>query len=56
MKHNIGDTVKVTDSGSFFFGKVGVVSHFDEELFWNVFVQFQDNTTCNFRHKELEAQ
>ena len=55
MKHSIGDRVRVVDEESFHFGKEGVVSKFDEDLHWNVFVWFSDNTQCNFRHRELEA-
>jgi hypothetical protein len=55
IKHAIGDKVRVIDEDSFHFGLEGVVSRFDEDLHWNVFVWFKDNTQCNFRHRELEA-
>lgn len=53
IKHNIGNKVKVIDEESAWFDNVGFVSHFDEDLHWNVFVRFPNNETCNFRHKEL---
>lgn len=55
IKHNLGQRVRVIDKNSAFFGREGVVSKFNEDLHWNVFVWFEDNTQCNFRHKELEA-
>lgn len=55
IKHKIDDNVRVIDENSFHFGMEGVVSHFNEELYYNVYVRFNDNTKCNFRHKELEA-
>lgn len=54
FKWKIGDAVKVIDNLSFFFGKDGIVDHYNEELFYNVYVRFPDNTKCNFRIKELE--
>lgn len=55
IRHQIGDKVRVIDDGSFYFEKEGVVCHFDEELHYNVFVRFEGNDKCNFRHKELES-
>lgn len=54
FKWEVGDRVKVADEYSFFYGRSGVVSHYNEELFHNVFVRFDDNEKCNFRIKELE--
>jgi hypothetical protein len=53
IKHKLGDKVKVIDERSFWHGQEGVVSRFNENLQYNVFVMFKDNTQCNFRHKEL---
>lgn len=55
VKHELGQRVRVVDEDSFFHGMEGVVSRFNQELQYNVFVRFADNTQCNFRHKELEA-
>lgn len=55
FKWKIDDHVRVIDKRSFFYGREGHVSHYDEELFHNVFVRFEDNTKCNFRIKELEV-
>lgn len=56
VKHSIGDVVRVIDEQSFHFDKLGIVDHFNEDLHWNVFVRFTDNTKCNFRHKELKLE
>lgn len=56
VKHSIGDVVKVIDELSFHFDRVGIVDYFNEDLHWNVFVRFPDNTKCNFRHKELKSE
>lgn len=55
FKWEIGARVWVVDDLSFFYGQEGYVSHYNEDLFYNVFVRFADNTKCNFRIKELEA-
>lgn len=53
-KHQIGTRVRVIDQESFWHGDEGVVTRFNENLQYNVFVMFKDNTMCNFRHKELQ--
>lgn len=55
LKWKIDDYVRVIDMLSFHYGREGYVSHYNEDLFHNVFVRFADNTKCNFRIKELEA-
>lgn len=56
IKHEVGDRVRVIDEGSFYFDKVGIVSHFNEDLYYNVYVRFSGNDKCNFRHKELAKE
>ena len=55
IRHEIGDRVEVIDELSFYFEREGVVTHFNEDLFYNVYVRFDGNDVCNFRHKELKA-
>jgi hypothetical protein len=55
IRHEIGDVVEVVDHDSFWYESIGIVEKFNEDLYYNVFVRFDDGSICNYLHKELRA-